>query len=296
MNNKLVIYKCETPLHMGTGVELDIIDMPIQREKHTNFPKMEASGIKGVYRNYFELKKPNKEVINRLFGKANEKEENSGSLGILQFFDARILFFPVKSFEGIFVWVTCPYVINRFLKDLELMGEVTKELKEKVNDIKLNGKNIITQKDTTAKIKEEEIVILEDFKYTLEKDKQDIINDILKLLVLKNIDQQKINKDLMIVDDESFKFFVEMSTEINTRIKIGNDGVVENGQLFTEEYLPMESILYGFISVIEQTNSVEINEAINELFEVHLLQFGGNTTLGKGIVTIKTENIKGEKE
>ena len=37
----------ETSLHAGSGSDLGIVDLPIQREKHTNYPKVEASGIKG---------------------------------------------------------------------------------------------------------------------------------------------------------------------------------------------------------------------------------------------------------
>ncbi len=31
----------ETPIHPGSGSELGIVDLPIQRERHTNFPKIE---------------------------------------------------------------------------------------------------------------------------------------------------------------------------------------------------------------------------------------------------------------
>ena len=43
-----------TPLHAGTGQELGIVDLPIQRERHTGFPKIEASGLKGSIREVFE--------------------------------------------------------------------------------------------------------------------------------------------------------------------------------------------------------------------------------------------------
>jgi len=49
----LFIYKCETPLHVGSGSEQSFINMPIQREIHTAFPKIEASGIKGGYRRFY---------------------------------------------------------------------------------------------------------------------------------------------------------------------------------------------------------------------------------------------------
>ncbi len=52
----LVFYRNETPLHMGTGTELGVVDLPIQREKHTGFPKGEASSIKGTFRSISEYK------------------------------------------------------------------------------------------------------------------------------------------------------------------------------------------------------------------------------------------------
>ena len=45
---------CESPLHAGSGSELGIIDLPIQRERHTNFPKIEGSSLKGCIREAFE--------------------------------------------------------------------------------------------------------------------------------------------------------------------------------------------------------------------------------------------------
>ena len=43
----------ETSLHAGSGSDLGIVDLPIQREKHTDYPKIEASGIKGGIREVF---------------------------------------------------------------------------------------------------------------------------------------------------------------------------------------------------------------------------------------------------
>jgi len=43
-----------TPLHAGTGQELGVVDLPIQRERPTGFPKIEASGLKGSIREAFE--------------------------------------------------------------------------------------------------------------------------------------------------------------------------------------------------------------------------------------------------
>ena len=53
-NAKPLFLICETPLHVGSGSDLGIVDLPIQRERHTNFPKIEASSLKGALREAFE--------------------------------------------------------------------------------------------------------------------------------------------------------------------------------------------------------------------------------------------------
>ncbi|NMC60647.1 MAG: type III-B CRISPR module RAMP protein Cmr4, partial [Candidatus Methanofastidiosa archaeon] len=112
----------ETPLHAGSGTELGIVDLPIQRERHTEFPKIEASGLKGCIREEFEKSTGEipvddaKKAISLAFG----PEEGDAHAGALGFTDARLLLFPVKSMKGVFAWVTCPKVLEKFRRDLEL--------------------------------------------------------------------------------------------------------------------------------------------------------------------------------
>lgn len=40
----------ETPLHAGSGASLGVVDLPIQRERVTGYPMIQASGIKGKLR------------------------------------------------------------------------------------------------------------------------------------------------------------------------------------------------------------------------------------------------------
>ena len=112
----------ETPLHAGSGSDLGIVDLPIQREKHTGFPKIEASGIKGCLRESFENKLERKNTeLNLAFGPESANEAHAGSLG---FSDARLLLFPVKSVKGVFAWITCPQILVRFKRELELCGDI----------------------------------------------------------------------------------------------------------------------------------------------------------------------------
>ncbi len=121
----------ETPLHAGSGTELGIVDMPIQRERHTDFPKVEASGLKGSIRGVFENETKVIIVDSKKVDDSNRKdtislafgpEEGDAHAGALGFTDARLLLFPVKSMKGVFAWITCPKVLDRFKRDLELAG------------------------------------------------------------------------------------------------------------------------------------------------------------------------------
>ena len=59
----------ETPLHAGSGSDLGIVDLPIQREKHTDYPKIEASGLKGSIREIFKTQVENLKLNSSLVPK-----------------------------------------------------------------------------------------------------------------------------------------------------------------------------------------------------------------------------------
>ena len=80
-----------------------------------------------------------------------------------------------------------------------------------------------------------------------------------------------------------------MSTQVDTRIRIGEDGVVKKGGLFTEESLPEECILY---SVVEEWKDSSLNGFKKGVSfkggpeKSIWLQFGGSKTIGKGITQV----------
>jgi len=94
---------------------------------------------------------------------------------------------------------------------------------------------------------------------------------------------------------------VNLFTEVITRTKINNEtGTVQDGALFTEEFLPQESILYSLVMAspifqekgkkgIFDGNGDSDKEAQNvmDFFANGLspvFQLGGNSTLGKGLL------------
>ncbi|NPV45036.1 MAG: type III-B CRISPR module RAMP protein Cmr4 [Firmicutes bacterium] len=303
----------QTPLHAGSGNDLGIIDLPIQREKHTSYPKIEASGLKGSIRESFEeLKgkeldgfgKIDQESIDLVFGPENAGSD--GHAGALGFSDARLLLFPVKSMKGVFVWVTCPQVLKRFERDLKICapdGSMLTKFFAKKDDSESYAN--IPDELTVSNLSEIEVkahkIVLEEYAFpvTETRSTMEFANKLSAELGI-----EEIKRKVVVLPDETFKDFVQLSTEVITRTKIDSEsGTVKDGSLFTEEYLPSESILYSLALVsplfVEneakkgkfkaESTEGEIQKIkdffVNGLPEV--MQIGGNATLGKGIVIMK---------
>ena len=294
-----------TPLHAGTGQELGIVDLPIQRERHTGFPKIEASGLKGSIREVFKennkkVKVGNKEVsindkitIDLIFGPEAEVS-HAGALG---FTDARILFFPVKSMKGVFAHITCPEILKRFKEEMTIAGKEIKINEQKIN-IDAIPENSYPENDPEILVSNK--VILEEYTFEVEPNKD------LKLFadwLVQKTDIEEIPQKIVVLSDDDFKDFVHLSTEVITRIKIDNaTGTVQTGALFTEEFLPAETLLYSLAlaspifkekpeekGIFNQDGKDE-TELVLAFFKAgrpEVMQIGGDATIGKGIVRIK---------
>ncbi len=95
-----------TSVHPGSGSEVGLVDLPIQREQHTGFPKIESSSLKGALRytvsNLLKDEKE-KEKLELVFGsEPGEGNDKKTIASAIAFSDARILLFPVKSMRGVF--------------------------------------------------------------------------------------------------------------------------------------------------------------------------------------------------
>src|SRR5690625_3403780 len=121
-----------SPVHMGSGQAIDVIDNPIQREKHTGHPSFAGSGIKGAVRHSFEALTSHKplseeekgsltDVINRLLG----PDSNSGDglhAGAVRCAYASLVARPVRSLSGGYVYATCPHALVRAQRLLPKAG------------------------------------------------------------------------------------------------------------------------------------------------------------------------------
>lgn len=328
---------CETALHAGSGSDLGVVDLPIQRERHTSFPKIESSSLKGSLREAFENvlseNDDDRKKIHLAFGYDDEKKNDNVKAyfaeckqfqGAIGFTDARLLLFPVKSMRGVYAWITSPKVLEQFRRDLSLnivtvpAGKLKSILQSNVPEIK-SGESLVSSSDLIVNTQEENAtkkkIVLEEYSFKASVDTTycKALAETLAEWLFKTPSEgndtyafwrNHITSALVILHNDDFTDFVNLSTEVITRTKIDNaKGTVEDGALFTEEYLPAESILYSlvfsgpvflpdekkklFTNSESPSNSQAETVLVTDFFITNLpevVQIGGNATLGKGLV------------
>ena len=197
--------------------------------------------------------------------------------------------------KGVFAWVTCPKVLKQFGMDMKL-SKLTTPL---FNDFIQNGTAKISSNSNLV-IGNSKKIVLEEYAFTTTSN--GIINKLGDWLAENALNelspywQDKIKKDIVILSDDDFKDFVNLSTEVITRTKIDNaTGTVANGALFTEEFLPAESVMYTMVLASDEFTAKEdrlTDIEVRAFFEKqingmsNIIQIGGNATLGKGITRV----------
>ncbi len=307
----------ETPLHPGTGTSLSLVDLPIQRERISDLPIIQASSLKGVLRaeTLHILKRRNEpnaeEKVKTLFGP--ETQQASEHAGCVSPHDARLFLFPVRSLVGVFAWTTCPFVLERFKRDLTAAGfNVPWEVPRPTNDDEalVTPNSELTVDDGT--------IVLEEFAFKARKDeKAEIIAEWLKENALPQSEgyetwREWLHKRFAILSDNAFRDFTKMATEVITRIRLSQETkTVAEGALWTEEHLPSETLLYAPLFISKplgdrnkvpnefKQNDEPSAEKVQEWLLTQLfapqggkpylvrLQIGGDETVGRGLVCLR---------
>jgi CRISPR-associated protein Cmr4 len=274
----------ETPLHAGSGRALGNVDLPIQRERVTGYPIVQASSLKGRLRAAGEGM-PHFEAV---FGPDTENADKHA--GALSPGDAKVLLFPVRSLAGVFAWTTSVEVLQRFRRDAKMVGiepgwSTPEPLEEKA---------LISSGDLQAGGK----VVLEEFTFT--PNVEPIVQEIGQWLAENALPQtdeyaywrQELPKRLVILPNDDFRDFVTFSTEVATRIKLDPETKTVDEGPWSEEYLPTDTLLYAPLMATpsrkpdEKLNGHEVLNAVKGL-NLTRTQLGGNETVGRGSVYLR---------
>jgi CRISPR-associated protein Cmr4 len=221
------------PIHIGTGgYRLGRVDLSIVREPGTNLPKIPGTSLSGAARTYAAMQEEGK--FPRCAGQSGHcgdphcpicvtfgfaGTQNGSFQGLAQFFDARLLFFPVHSLAGP-VWVTCPAALRDLEKDLEItVDEPADEQVRVAKDVKQSGRLNLGW-------------------LMLEVASNNFAPQVT------HVPQEILNRSVL-VSNKMFGHIVNDNLEVRTSVSIDpQTGAAANQALFTYEALPRASVLY----------------------------------------------------
>jgi CRISPR-associated protein Cmr4 len=313
MKQKLLYLFTRTPLHVGAGSSVGAIDQPIIRERHTGFPIIPASSLKGTFADVWnddllpdgdckvrvttKKNEKNEEVIDGvaeaawLFGSDNAKHAFAGAL---QFSEARLLAFPIRSAKGSFAWITCPLMLRRAARDgvipLAKLDKLTEPADEKA----------IFDAGAASKLALGDKVVLEEYTFQIATPGWLGLSNLGECLAgLLPADEiwKEIASRLVILSDGMMSFFAQNACEVAQHVRISDEtGTAEGGALFNQENVPGETLFYSLLHASDSRHkagehggkkSADALAAIgSKVKETSVFQFGGDASTGLGYCTV----------
>ena len=289
MSDKALLFiHALTGLHPGSGTALGVVDLPVQRERHTHWPTIPGSSIKGVMRSKCGTR-GNADVL-AAFGP--ETSAASDHAGAVAFSDARILAFPVRSLTGVFAWVTCPAVLTRLTRDLSISGG--SKLPD-VPDVEKDHVICVANSPLIASDDDDRLMLEEfEFSRSCDMDAKEIADWISESAIQDQGTAKRLCSHLAILHDDDFTHFVRNATEVVARVGLDYDTkTVRDKALFYEEYLPAETLFYSLVLCSDsRLSGSQLSSAADILQWLcnqvpQTLQIGGGETVGKGFCAIR---------
>jgi CRISPR-associated protein Cmr4 len=295
----LFIY-VETPLHAGTGRGLGAVDLPIQRERTTGYPIVQASSLKGRLRAAAKGRLPDDEWKTIFGPETNNASDHAGALSIG---DARILLFPVRSLAGVFAWTTSRDALARFQREAQMVSlsvNWTLPSEPDKNTALVSGDALIAGQS----------VVLQEFSFTPDQSQANTIQMIGQWLARNALPQtgydywkQALPNKLCILPEDAFRDFVLYGTEVQTHIKLDPDKkTVQSGALWTTESLPVDTLLHApLMATKSRARGVDLSgqQLLAKVKGLGLVytQLGGDETTGQGMVALRFANAgKGQPQ
>ncbi len=222
-----LLFSAITPVHVGSGQDVGLVDLPVIRERTTGHPFLPGSGIRGALRDRCEEKDVT--ITRRLFG---DDRDGEISAGCLSFLDAHLLLFPVRSVPGPFVWITCPFLIERYRRLLhELTGAEAKLAappEPPGEGAYLGGSNQ---------------TYLEEYPFARGTGTWSWNG------ALDGVDSRA---RVLLLRDADFLHFARHATIVRQRNRLSTAKTVLGGNLFSVEMVPAESWFFGFAGATKE--------------------------------------------
>jgi CRISPR-associated protein Cmr4 len=197
--------------------------------------------------------------------------------------------FPVRSLNGVFAYTTCAAVLARVARDVPNFPALDQDVQ---------GENaLVTSKSAVVASGK---AVLEEFSFTCTENAR--VDEIAKWLAQNAFPtapayeywRKKVQDSLIVLSDESFRDFVQNSTEIVTRVRLEREKkTVAQGALWTQEALPSDCLLLSAILARSTRNgsngtAEQVADWLRDPQNVpQRIQLGGDETTGSGIVALR---------
>lgn len=292
MSGRMLFTRALSPIHTGTGQTTGVIDLPVARERVTNWPYLPGSTIKGVLRDACD---PNLQYDDstknhpffRAFGPETDHASDFG--GALAICDGHLLCFPVRSFHGTFAWLTCPLALARWQDDAQAVGinlQLPQGLVSQPQEALVAQKSVLHGGGQT--------IYLEEFDVASKVPAGDPVGQLARLIGQAVFPagawRTRFEERLAVLPDDLFTGLSETATEITARIRLSDQSkTVDQGGLWYEEAVPSQAIFAGPV-LIENRLARLANGLIWPLIENAInqpLQIGGHASVGRGLVFLQ---------
>lgn len=245
------IIQAITSVRVGDGASVGSMDLPLARERHTRWPFMPGSALKGALRSRAYLLGADPAAITAVFGpepKDGEDDGEEGEMGSLVVQGAVLLALPVRALKGTFALLTCPTALARFGRALDSV-ELPAMPEPSVEDAFISPGSVerLAFKELRDALRGDicGLVWLEDLDLVGHSNPQ--------VTAWAELMESSVGVDapldhLVVVHDDVFLHATRAWTEHRTRNAVDADGVVREGQLFTVEMLPSETLWWTAVS------------------------------------------------
>ena len=273
MKSAIIRLLAETHVHPGVGQSMGALDLPVARERTTDFPFIPGSGVKGAFRVWAKdmagMREANGEEnaqLKELFGIGAGDTGGDENAGTVLFSDARLLLLPVRCLSDAFKWVTCPALLRRFNRDTARAGSPANLDESGPDERKYLGAG-----EANAWLG------LEEREFQKQGDADAGLVQYLATMV--GVGAGVMTRRLVILSDKDFTWFARYALPVMARNALDDNKRVKQGALWNEESLPPDTLMYVLLG--ERTSGA-VDQLTGHIVDKPYIQMGGNETIGQG--------------
>ena len=290
-------------LHCGTGQSAGVVDLPIARARATRLPIVPGSSLRGVLRQEVANRSDKDEMT--LFGPRSIRNDQDAFAGALSIGDAHLLLLPVRCLTGVVSYVTSPFILRRYARDLQRAGSALPAAPPEGPDqatAKVTAESVNLVNGPAATAPDHPVrgtLVLEDLDLQAHRDEalQKWAAHVARVVHPVDAEAQRdLRSRGALLPDTVMSFLADTATETRARIAVDPDtGTVRSGALWYEEHLPAETVLWGVFALSDSNNPGD-RRAVDDLAQAlpgtrAVLQLGGHAGAGHGLACFLTGEV-----